>query len=325
MLPHEQTTPPGWTLLERRVIAAIAPYRLDLTVAVLRRTADNLVDVWTEGGVYLRAVTHRDGPLVYAVTQAPGANELVVSLYAPATSRAKAPHPSFASLDVAMTLGVSIDLRGFYDAAREIPLLWPVAERARGVKPPRYPSLWEAVCNAVVFQQISLEAATAVMRRIVSGLSSAVWFGDVALHPFPALEALLAADPAALRGWGLSASKARSLRDAADAILAGRLTDAEIEKMPTGEALARLTRERGIGHWTASVILLRGFRRLDVFPMADSGARRGLRGLLGEGYSGDDPDAAHLLDVLGPWRGMLYYHLLLLRLAKNEQVDLDRG
>ncbi|MGZ3510494.1 MAG: hypothetical protein ACXVAC_19240, partial [Vulcanimicrobiaceae bacterium] len=67
---------------------------------------------------------------------------------------------------------------------------------------------------------------------------------------------------------------------------------------------------RGIGPWSAAVVLLRGFGRLDTFPMGDSGVARSIRLLTG------DPNAQvdGVLEALGPTRGMLYFHLLLGRL-----------
>ena len=56
--------------------------------------------------------------------------------------------------------------------------------------------------------------------------------------------------------------------------------------------------------------MLRGFGRLDVFPMRDSGVARTVRALSGD--DGIDLDA--VLETLGPARGMLYYHLLLGRM-----------
>lgn len=321
-LPVDPAAVAGWVLADRLRVPVAASYRLDLTVAVLRRTAANLVDVWTDDGRYLRATVTPHGPQVHAVTQARDAKELEVAVYVPAPGPARRPSPPALGLEPRLTLGTRVDLAGFYAAARGLPLLWPLVESARGVRPPRYTSLWEAICNSVMFQQVSLEAAIAVMGRMVAHFGDAVRFGPSTLHSFPEPAAIRDADPMTLRGFGLSASKARTLRDAADAIIAGRLTDEEIEGLSTAAASVRLTREWGIGHWTASVILLRGFGRLDVFPLGDSGARRGLRNLRGVHSAGGDPDATELLDALGPWRGMLYYHLLLQRLQRRGEVDL---
>jgi len=66
-------------------------------------------------------------------------------------------------------------------------------------------------------------------------------------------------------------------------------------------------RLRGIGPWSAANILLRGFGRLDTFPLADTGVAANMA-LLSE-----DPriKADAVLDGLGDIRGLLYFHLLL--------------
>jgi 3-methyladenine DNA glycosylase/8-oxoguanine DNA glycosylase len=105
----------------------------------------------------------------------------------------------------------------------------------------------------------------------------------------------------------LSAAKATTLRHAASLIVAGALSEAEIERLPSDEALRLLDDLPGIGPWTAGVILLRGFGRLDVFPHGDVGARRTLSHLLGRTSSIDDADEADLLERLGPYRGLVYF------------------
>jgi len=94
-------------------------------------------------------------------------------------------------------------------------------------------------------------------------------------------------------------------------VLDGELAEAELIALPTPEAIERLVGFRGIGPWTAAVICLRGLGRLDLFPEKDSGVALSLRALSGE----PDVDTAAILATLGPQRGMLYYHLLLGRLA----------
>jgi DNA-3-methyladenine glycosylase II len=225
---------------------------------------------------------------------------------------------------VARTLGTSVDLQGFYKVASHERHLSEIAWAARGVKPPRYPSLWEAICNAVLYQQVSLEAATSTMRRFVAHFGRPVSFGGYPLYTFPPPDSVLQTGPDVLRMLGLSANKVRALQEAAANLLAGRLRAEDLEVLPTPEAMSRLTALRGVGPWTAAVILLRGFGRLDVFPEGDSGARRNMQGLLGSAVDGDAA-LESLPERLGPWRGMLYYHLLLWRLNKRGVIDLAPG
>lgn len=316
--------PPGWVLAEHFVVPCVPPYRLDLTVAVLRRTPHNPVDILAADGRYLRAFACPTGLRVCVAYQPPGTNTLHIALYLPTTANGerKAPNEEL-RVRIPQMLGTGVDLSGFYALAANVPELASLVVQARGVKSPRYPSLWETLCNAVVFQQVSLEAAIATMRRVIAYCSTPLEFGDIQLYPFPTAAKLMEIDPMVLRSLGMSAAKERTLREVADLLLNWRLMAEDLEALPTVDAMARLTLLRGIGPWTAAVVMLRGFGRLDVFPAGDSGARRNLRELLGTSVGEDeDPEAAAILDAFGPWRGMLYYHLLLWRLSRRGLVSL---
>ena len=180
----------------------------------------------------------------------------------------------------------------------------------RGVRPPRYPTIWEACVNAIVFQQISLHAASSIMGRLTVGLSEPVEHSGVRLYPFPSPEQILSAPDSVLRGAGLSAGKLATLRRVADALGAGAIDEGQLERLPSPDAAALLRSIKGIGPWTAVVILLRGLGRLDVFPANDTSVARNLTLVGGPAAL----DVETLLDTLGPERGMLYYHLLLGRL-----------
>ncbi len=311
--------PPGWALTERFDLQCALPYRLDLTASALRRIPSNPVDTLTAGGHYMRAFARHSGITVCLATQQPNTSILDVAFYQP-SGHTPTPNAELREL-VCTMLATDVDLSAFYAIAENVPELASLVTRARGVKPPRYSSLWEALCNSVLFQQVSLESAMSTMRRLVTHLVKPVVFGDTLLYPFPAPESYLETDPDLLRSFGLSAAKVRTLHDVAVMLLNGQLTTEELAALPTPAAMSRLTLLRGVGPWTAAVVMLRGFGRLDVFPAGDSGARRNLRGLLGDA-AGSDIERAGIQGALGPWRGMLYYHLLLWRLAGRGLVNL---
>ena len=77
-----------------------------------------------------------------------------------------------------------------------------------------------------------------------------------------------------------------------------------------------LRRIKGIGPWTADVILLRGLGRLDVFPANDTSVASNIALVAGPAPF----DTQTVLDALGPQRGMLYFHLLLARLEARGEI-----
>lgn len=292
-------------------IGVQAPFRLDLTAAIFRRLSTNLVDAY-DGGVFRRAIGEGRRAAIITVEQR-SPKEVSVSL-----SGASDAHDARAL--VQRMLGTSVDLEPFYTAAKHIAWLAPLVAKARGVKPPCYPSVWEACVNSIVYQQISIYAAGAILRRVLERYAAPASVEGDTLRAFPGPEALLRADPSALRSLGMSVNKVASVRAIGEAFVSGEIEERALEQLPTEQIMESLTRIPGIGPWTAAVIALRGFGRLDVFPMNDSGVARRLKDH-GDGLI--DVDGA--LAKLGNQRGMLYYHVLLDGLAKRGDVVFAAG
>ena len=278
-----------------------APFRLDLTVDALRRLASNVVDVVAADGTFYRALGDDRGTEVVAVRPRDATS---VELRATGGDAERWGGP------VARMLGAGVDLTDWYARSRRILWLAPLATALRGLKPPRYPTLWEALAHAIVFQQISIHAASAIMRRAVETLGEHVAADGIRCVTFPPPQRWLGAGDEALRGAGLSRNKIAHLRAAATAVTDATLNERELEELSTEEVAQRLRRVRGLGPWSASVVLLRGLGRLDAFPLRDSGVARSLALVSGEMHV----DQNELLERLGSERGMLYYHLLLARM-----------
>lgn len=288
------------------------PYRLDLTVEALRRVPNNAVDVVGTDGRYRRVLACEDRHNALEVQQ-PAPNRLHVRIGGKEAERALPV--------VERMLGTGLDLEQWMRAAGAVPWLRKLAVQLQGLRPPRYPTLWEALVHAIVFQQISLHAAAAILRRVVEALAAPIEVSGVPVFPFFSPQRLIGADDATLRAAGLSGNKIVHLRTAAIAVLEGAVRADRLEKMPSAAAASALQSIRGIGPWSANVVLLRGFGRLDVFPLKDSGVARNLRALAGD----DDIDAGALLESLGSVRGMLYFHLLLggMRNRPARRADLE--
>ena len=294
---------------ETYAIAVDAPYRLDLTVAVLRRFSTNCVDVTAPDGSYVRAFSDSAESGIVAVRQV-GATMLEALFDGPRADAAR---------DIARVrrvVGADARAPHFERAALRLPWLRATVLAVRGVRAPRYATLWEACVNAIVYQAVSLFAATAVLKRVIFALSAPLAFRETTLYAFPTAEQFVVSSDAVLRAAGLSFAKIAALRNVADELLSGRLDEATLEALSTPDASARLCAIKGIGPWTAAVILLRGLGRVDLFPVNDSGVARILTAV-----GGPQVDLAETLRVLGDERGMLYYYLLLARLIAAGEVD----
>ena len=132
----------------------------------------------------------------------------------------------------------------------------------------RTPSLFGALAEAIVYQQLHGRAAATIFARLC------------ALFPRGAegltAERLLRASDEQLRGAGLSRAKLLSLRDLARRVADGELpTLAEARRLEDDAIVERLTRVRGIGRWTVEMLLIFRLGRPDVLPVDDYGIRKG--------------------------------------------------
>jgi DNA-3-methyladenine glycosylase II len=76
----------------------------------------------------------------------------------------------------------------------------------------------------------------------------------------------------------------------------------------------------GIGPWSAGLVLLRGFRRLEVFPENDSGAQRNLRTLF---QVRSKVALRRIVERFGDYRGYLYFCALASHLAQSGLIQSD--
>ncbi|OIQ83537.1 DNA-3-methyladenine glycosylase [mine drainage metagenome] len=296
-----------------------APFRLDLTVWSLRRQPRNAIDRWD--GRHWRRVLLLDGVAVeLSVCQvgAPDAPTLELQL------RGDAPIGSTqreAARDaVSRMLGLDVDLDAFYRMAAADSRLGELAERCRGMRPQRFPDLFEALANAVACQQVSLSSGIALLGRFGRRWGRAL-AGDAAAYAFPSPRDLRGATAQALRAEGWSARKAEYLLGIADALADGAAADA-LHAADDAAALAALQRLRGVGRWSAQYALLRGLGRCGAFPVDDVGAQRHLGAWLGLPRPPDAAQTAAIVSRWQPYAGLVYFHLLLWRLEREGALTL---
>lgn len=139
-------------------------------------------------------------------------------------------------------------------------------ERA-GPFDPRPPGrdVFNAIARAIVYQQLAGRAASTIHGRFVALFDGAI----------PGPEATLQLPPGALRGAGLSGSKAAAVIDLATKLTDGTIPAAALPGMVDDDVVARLSAVRGVGRWTAEMFLLFDLCRPDVWPVDDYGVRKG--------------------------------------------------
>lgn len=291
----------------------LPPFRLDLTVWVLRRRPDNLLDCW-DGTTYRRTLVLQGIITSVAVRQTGtiASPALLVNLLAP---RLDTDMTIEAAAVLERMLGLRTDLNGFYDLAARDRNLSVLAERFRGMRPPRFPTLFEGFANAIACQQLTLTFGIQLLNRLAHAFGLSHSLGADALHAFPRPEDIVELAPAAFRALGFSHRKGEALIELAHAMLDGRLDQWTLETLEDEAALRILCSLRGIGRWSAEYIMLRTLGRINVFPGDDVGAQKNLQRWLQLAETPDYQAVQNRLAGWQPYGGLIYFHLLLDRLA----------
>jgi len=132
----------------------------------------------------------------------------------------------------------------------------------------RTPSVFVALTEAIVHQQLSGKAAATIYGRLCALFPRA--------QDGPSAERILRIADEKLRAAGLSRAKVLALRDLARRAAAGEIPAlAEIHRLEDDAIIERLTAVRGIGRWTVEMFLMFRLGRPDVLPVDDYGVRQG--------------------------------------------------
>jgi DNA-3-methyladenine glycosylase II len=303
-------------------LTPLSPFRLDLTVWTLRRRAHNIMDRW-DGATYRRVLPAPDGPVEVAVTQiAPSAK--------PRLQVAVADKPVSAAVRSAVTLalerllGLRLDMSDFYHFATHRRRLLSLAHRFQGMKPPRFATVFECAINAIACQQVSLTVGIHLLNRITVAYGAAFGKPGEVAYAFPCPIDLAGLVPADLRDFGFSHQKGRAMIELARSIVEGHLDLESFAILPDDEATRRITQLHGFGRWSAEYVLLRGLGRTHVFPGDDVGARKNLQHWLQLETPLDYEGVRRVLSGWDRYAGLVYFHLLLDRLAEAGNIGDDR-
>jgi DNA-3-methyladenine glycosylase II len=150
---------------------------------------------------------------------------------------------------------------------------------------------YETLLRTIVGQQVSVKAADAMWRKLAEQVGTA-----------PA--AILAASDEALRAAGMSRQKAGYARSLADEVTSDRLDFANLPA-DDEEAIAALTRIKGIGRWSAEIYLLFAEGRADIWPAGDLAVQIEIGRILGHDARPSEKLVRELAEAWRPHRGAL--------------------
>lgn len=149
--------------------------------------------------------------------------------------------------------------------------------------------VFPALLRSIVYQQISGKAAASILARVQ------------ALYPkgSPTPELVAKTPMPKLRKAGLSAAKALYVKDLAKKYLDSTIDEKKFPKMSSQEIIDHLVQVKGIGEWTAHMVLIFTLYRPDILPVGDLAIRKGFQAVYGLRSM---PTKKEMERIAAPWR-----------------------
>jgi len=223
--------------MSRFEIRVPTPFRLEPTVWALRRRPHNAMACW-DGHNYRRVLMLGQRPIEVTARQDAGQGIPVLDVDLRGSGGPLGDDiVREARRILERTLGLGVDLAGFYRLADSDPRLQTLAKRFYGMRPPCFPSVFEALVNAIACQQLSLTVGIHLLNRLSERFGPTVSAGRDQPFCFPTPEGLAEADPQVLRDLGFSHAKARFVTTLAVRVASGQLDLEALREETAEEAL----------------------------------------------------------------------------------------
>lgn len=151
-------------------------------------------------------------------------------------------------------------------------------------------TLFQALLHSIVYQQLSGKAARSIHNRVL----------DLFPNRYPSPARLLAVPDSSLRAAGLSQAKLKAVTDLATQCINRTVPHStRLKNMDDNEIIEHLRKVRGVGVWTAEMLLIFYLGRPDVLPLGDLGVLKGFR--IAYGLKAN-PDPKRMLQHGERWR-----------------------
>jgi len=295
---------------EKITIAALAPFHFELSAEIFA-DGDKQIRIYEDGR--FRQIVRADDKLILATVESKGTIDepkLCAELKSdrPRTLDDK----KKAEETISVLFNLNFDLTPFYEEVKKDKVMAFLTQNLRGLKSPTTPTVFEALVDSIVEQQISLKVANGIENKLIKKFGDAVSLEGDVYFVYPTPQALASASIEELRKCGLSFRKSECIKSISALVMEGELDLEKLKNKASNEEIIReLDSLKGVGVWTAELTMLRGMQRLDALPAEDLGLRR----VISHFYCGEkgitSMEARQIARDWGRWKGLAAYYLIV--------------
>jgi len=202
------------------------------------------------------------------------------------------------------------DLRALYEFMDKDEILYRAKNELCGLRPPGIgASIFEGGIRVIIQQQISLQIAYVMTGELVKRFGEKIEIDGEPYYDFPSPQVLANVDETELRKCKLSRQKARYIKELSLKVADGYDLE-KIRKMSNEESIEELMNFKGIGMWTAELILITTLGRMDLCVPDDLGARKAVSHFYFNGKLQSGDTVRKFAERWDEFRGWIIYYLI---------------
>ncbi len=205
---------------------------------------------------------------------------------------------------------LNLDVSRFYGDVKADSVMAKITQKLRGLRVPTTCTVYEALVDSVVEQQISIKVAKVLEAKIIKKFGATLQL-DGLYYEYPTPQAIASASMEELRQCGLSQRKAEYILCFSKLIKEGRLNLEKFKQYENPEAIIKeLDEIRGVGVWTAELTMLRSMNKWGALPADDFGIRRAISHYYCQDKKITSSQAREIAEAWGKWKGLAAFYLI---------------
>jgi DNA-3-methyladenine glycosylase II len=292
-----------------KILDIVPPFDFDLTARIFSH-GDKQIQVYSDGE-YSRVLRIGDKLLLASVRSmgTVDAPKLLVKLGS--NTEISEDDVTAAKKLISTIFDVRLDLEPFYQAVGSDKIMSKIVKKLNGLKICSTPTAFEALVSSIVEQQISLNVALNIERKLIKKFGEKLTLDTGVYYAFPKPEKLSVGSLKQFRACGLSTNKVEYIKGISKLLSNCELDLEEMKNMDDGMIFKKLLEIRGVGIWTAELTMVRGMQKYDTMPADDLGLRRCIGGYYTSGKLVSSDEARAIAEKWEPWRGYASFYLIV--------------
>jgi DNA-3-methyladenine glycosylase II len=306
------------TTTENFTLKCVPPFSFNLSVSLFSN-GDAQIRRFQDGK--FRQVICIDGQLVLTTVEDSGTiDNPRISVKLESNRMISSVMKNHATTIIEALFDIKFNPKPFYQQASKDRILKKAIRNLWGLRIPSTATVFEALLDSIIEQQISLDVAHVLETNVVKTFGDILKLDDREYFAYPTPKRLSSANIKQLRSCGLSTKKAEYLIEISKLIRDGKLNLEDYRNYTdTEKIIEELDKIRGIGVWTAELTIARSMHRYDTIPADDLGLRRVIAHYYCHNRKITGQQARKIADKWGKWKGLAAFYLIIAEATENTQ------